>query len=107
MSKSQRTTNPTPESPVSDASIASAILASFPSRLVDNKQARYRTFNGFQEIRLKPNHIEADYLISNGKMSSVGTFTIRYGNDDAVGVVIKTINDLLIDAFSKFEKVRA
>jgi hypothetical protein len=86
---------------------AEEALAEMPGNLLTPRQSRFRTMSGFSEIRIKSSAVEADYVISNGKVTSEGTFRIAYGPNDPTDQMVQTINKLLTDAFVKFEKISA
>lgn len=78
----------------------------FSPTLISPKMARGRTFAGFSEIRIRQSNIECDYVMSNGILSSTGTFHIRYSSGDEVSVMAEAVTKALADAFKKFERLK-
>lgn len=79
----------------------------FSPTLITPKMARGRIFSGFSEIRIKESRIECDYVMSNGRLSSQGTFHLQYRSDDDAGQMVKAVTAALGDAFKRFERMKA
>lgn len=78
----------------------------FSPNLVTPKMARGRTFTGFTEIRIKQQSVECDYVMSNGTLTSQGTFSIAYQNSDEVSEMVESVTKALGDAFKRFERLK-
>lgn len=78
----------------------------FSPTLITAKMARGRTFAGFSEIRIRNTIVECDYIMSNGVMTSQGTFSIVYQHGDEVSNMANAVTQALGDAFKKFERLK-
>ncbi len=78
----------------------------FSPTLITPKMARGRTFAGFSEIRIKQSTIECDYIMSNGTLTSHGTFSVLYQPGDEASKLANAVTVALGDAFKKFERLK-
>ncbi len=77
----------------------------FAESIITQKAARGRAFVGFEQITIKMDRIEADYLLSNGTLSTRGTFTIRFEKHDDADKMCEQVKKAVLDAFQKFERM--